>query len=203
MFAKFDDAELEDPSAVYADDSAKLKASTVPPRAESLGITPVHKSALPTPPPLIKPPRNPSKPAETTPPRKTARTYEPPPYKGRGRGDMPSAVPSSLLIGPNLTATAAQQVSLTDQSPFAQSLERMSSALSRSSAQSNLSDSGLSKVHSYSATRSKQPSSGTGTGSESHLGLDSISDEGLQRELAPSQGSGSSSKSNAALVKRD
>ena len=113
--------------------------SIAPTRTESLSTTsPVHKSALPVPQAVSpgKPPRNPkqgmfsdtpSQPSVGRPsPSKRQSAYEPPAYKAGSSGDTPAS-----LIGPNLSALGnSQRASLTDSSPFAQSLERKSSRAS-------------------------------------------------------------------------
>ena len=114
--------------------------SIAPTFTESLSNTsPVHKSALPVPQAASpgKPPRNPkqgmfsdtpSQPSvgRPSPGSKRQAAYEPPSYKAGSSGDTPAS-----LIGPNLSALGgSQRASLTDSSPFAQSLERKSSRAS-------------------------------------------------------------------------
>ncbi len=136
--------------------------SIAPTRTESLSNTsPVHKSALPVPQAVSpgKPPRNPKqgmfsdtpsqgsvgRPSPT--PSKRQAAYEPPAYKAGSSGDTPAS-----LIGPNLSALGnSQRASLTDSSPFAQSLERKSSRAS--------SDEGVA------------PSGNSASSSQSHQGL--------------------------------
>lgn len=144
----------------------------------------MHKSALPVPPHVPRPPKNPQKQPEAAAPRsRGARPYEPPAYRS-GSGETPSS-----LIGPNLSALASHQANLTDSSPFAQSLERKSSGLSRSSMEGSEPEAPSRTVHSRAAARCKQEPD--------------IPDEEVLRELGLSGDSGTSSRSTAALVKKD
>lgn len=141
MFQKFEEGEFADISAVYGEAAkpkrSKPAVSIAPTRAESLSNTsPVHKSALPvpqTPSPAAKPPRTakpgvqPDTPASVrpgpSPARRQSSSYEPPQYRPSDGGSMPSS-----LLGSNLSAMGSSGLSsLTDSSPFAQSLERKSS----------------------------------------------------------------------------
>ncbi len=204
IFAKFDPAEFEDPSAAYADPAkprTKPKVSIAPVRSDSLapGTAPVHKSALPAPPLVARPPRTPQKPLLQSQPSVEATAVPPAPapaarrgaptYAGGsvgGAGDTPAS-----LIGPNLSALASQQASLTDSSPFAQSLERKSSGLSRSSAHSVEGGSepeGPATLHNRSAVRPKQDNG--------------MPDEEVLHELGLSGDSASSSRSNVGLIKK-
>ena len=164
MFQKFEEGEFADISAAYGEGTkpkkAKPVASIAPTRTEPLSSTsPVHKSALPVPQAgsPSKPPRNPKQgmfsdtPSQPsvgrTTPSKRQSAYEPPAYKAGGSGDTPSS-----LIGPNLSALGgSQRASLTDSSPFAQSLERRSSQA--------LSDEGIT------------PSGDSASSAQSHQGL--------------------------------
>jgi len=143
VFQKFEEGEFADISAAYGEGAKPKKSKPVvsiaPTRSEALSDTsPVHKSALPVPQAVSpgKPPRNPkggmfsdcpSQPSiGRSMPSKRQSTYEPPTYKPGDSGDTPSS-----LIGPNLSALGtSQRSSLTDSSPFAQSLERKSSRAS-------------------------------------------------------------------------
>lgn len=140
MFQKFEEGEFADISAAYGEGAkpkrSKPAVSIAPARAESLSNTsPVHKSALPmpqTPSPAAKPPRT-AKPGVQTdtpgarpgssPARRQSSSYEPPQYRPSDGNSTPSS-----LLGSNLSALGSSGLSsLTESSPFAQSLERKSS----------------------------------------------------------------------------
>ncbi|CAL8460636.1 g166 [Coccomyxa elongata] len=183
MFSKFDDAEFADVAAAFGEDAAKPKPKAVsiaPARSDGLGTQPVHKSALPVP--------------SNRPPRPSATRASPPAAQpqpagkrvlasGGGSGESPAS-----LIGPNLSALAASpQASLTDSSPFAQTLERKSSAASSRTDKSE-----------------EIPAAAAGRGgARSRQGVSVGQSADVEDVVGPSGDSGSSTRSNAALMKKD
>lgn len=183
MFSKFDDAEFADVAAAFGEDAAKPKPKAVsiaPARSDGLGTQPVHKSALPV--PSNRPPR-PSATRASPPAAQPQPAGKRVPASGGGSGESPAS-----LIGPNLSALAASpQASLTDSSPFAQTLERKSSAASSRTDKSE-----------------EIPAAAAGRGgARSRQGGSVGQSADVEDVVGPSGDSGSSTRSNAALMKKD
>ena len=213
LFSKFDDAEFADVAAAYGDAGKPPKPTKLPPtRSETLSSTqPIHKSALQPPapgagsPPPKAPSRNPLRTLmmySDTPSQPSIRQQASPPAPPQptaasrvGGGNDPSAA----LLGANLSALApprAVNPSLTDTSPFAQTLERKSSAASAKSGTSEeLPPAGDSHA---TAARSRFKPGALRGGAEGDIIEESDEDAGAQSGFSTS-----SSRSDVAFIKKD